>query len=122
MSEPVKERQVIEIFQRRRRQCGLAAFLFLATIVYLGLLFRHCRGTLTPCDPFLDIPVFVHVLLVVLAGFGSFLFIVESFRCPNCDVIPRAPGEFYVYKGPEYTFDPEKCHNCGIRLRERQIK
>jgi hypothetical protein len=119
MDDPLKDRRFIEIFQRRRQQCGLAVFLFLAANAYLVLLLNHCRGTFTACDPFLDIPVLVHFILVALTGFGSFLFIVETFRCPNCEVIPRASGKFYVYSGPEYTYNPEECHSCGIRLKQR---
>ena len=119
MNAPLTEHRIIEIFQSRRQQCGYAVLLFLAANVYFVLLLNHCKGNLTACEPFLDIPILVHVILAVFVGFGSFLFIVETFRCPNCEVIPRARGEFYVYSGPVYDYHPEECHNCGVRLRQR---
>jgi hypothetical protein len=118
MDDLLIERRMIEVFQRRRHQCGVAVFLFLAANAYLVLLLIHCRGAFTTCDPFLDIPVLVHFILAVVTGIGSFAFIIETFRRPNCVVIPRA-GEFYVYSGPEYPYDPEECHSCGTRLKQR---
>ncbi|NSW86621.1 MAG: hypothetical protein HPY84_09905 [Syntrophobacteraceae bacterium] len=47
------------------------------------------------------------------AGVVFALMGFRQYRCPVCHQIPRAHDKYYL----GVAVDPEKCPNCGVRLR-----
>ncbi len=119
MKDPDKERVLAIEFQRRRKRCGYALVLLVLAFIDYVFLRSYSDRRLEAFDSFFGIPFVVHLILIFVIGFGSVIFMVVNFRCPNCNEVPRVPKRVHWFVGPEYTPNPEQCHACGIRLKNR---
>jgi hypothetical protein len=108
----LREQQVIEEFQQRRKRL-MHSFGFCILLIALGLLILQIID---------NRPTFLGVRLMAWKSFAAIQLVFgvllalrgfRQYRCPVCDEIVKGHDKFYF----GVLTDPERCPNCRSRLR-----
>jgi hypothetical protein len=110
----LRREQMIDEFQRRRRRL-MVNFIFCLVLMALSLVLAQMGDSF---PGFLGIgkrgwTIFSTAQFVTGVVFAILGFL--QYRCPSCNEIVRGHDRYYF----GVLIDPDKCPNCGTRLREQ---